>query len=248
MPQRHPRSAPAPSSRVAHEPQASLPVPRSPPHHAAAHSGGTAYVRRLGRALRQVRQGRCAAPGRPLPGLRQPVLQLEVPGAQRHSAVAAAGAGRPYPRGGDAVPFDQSAARGVRPGVPAGPPVRRQLHAGGIRRGDHRRGREVHRGYRAGQRLEAGPAGGAAQRQTGRHRRCRPGRAGLRRSPGARRHPGRGIRPLRTDRRPAAVRHSQFQAREARDRAPSRDPRGHGRTVPAGRGDRPRHQHRAAAG
>ena len=130
-------------------------------------------------------------------------------------------------RGGlRAVRRDQQHARDLRPHLPAGPAVRRQLRhrAVGPRHGHHRRGREIHHRHRLGSGLGQADHGRARERgQSVGIIGAGPGRARRRRGACA----GRaiqvhGLRPPRPRRRPADLRHSELQAGEGGRRAPRR--------------------------
>ena len=119
---------------------------------------------------------------------------------------------------------DQQLPRDLRPHLPAGPAVRRQLrHREGLRRGHHRLGREVHHRHRLGAGLGASRSEPRRERRRERrHRRRRPGRPRRGRAAAPQGLPGHGLRPLRPRRRPADLRHPQLQAREGRRAAPRR--------------------------
>ena len=185
-----------------------------------ARSGEAARRRahaRVPRDLRAVRRrrgaaqqaGRCLACGNPYCEWKCPVHNY-IP-----NWLKLVERGQPV-RGGGAVAPDQLAARDVRPHLPAGSPVRRRLHAQRrLRRGDHRRDREIHhrRSLQAG--LAAGHVECGADRQA-RRRRRRRARPGLACADMLVRNgvEAGGVRPLRRDRRPAHLRHPAVQAGE----------------------------------
>ena len=120
---------------------------------------------------------------------------------------------------------DQHLARDLRPDLPAGPAVRRQLRhrAVGPRHGHHRRGREVHHRHRLGAGL--GPAVRPRARAAGSpSASSAPARPGWRRrSSCAGGLPGPRLRPLRPGRRADDLRHPRLQAGEGRRRCAARE-------------------------
>ena len=171
--------------------------------------------------------------GRPLHGLRHPVLPQRLPAGQPHPRVE-----RPTPTASDWTAADRAAARhqqlpGVhRAAVPGAVRVRVRARHQPARRSPSRtsRSRSSTRPGTTGDVTPQPP--GAAVRQDGRRRRLRPGRSGRR--PAA--HPGRPhrrrLRAGRPDRRPAAVRHPRVQDGEAAHRPPHRADARRGHQVP----------------
>ena len=88
-------------------------------------------------------------------------------------------------------------------------------------------------------------AAGQADRQEGRRRRVRPGRAGRRTAADPRRSHGDGVRARRPHRRAAALRHPRVQDGEAPHRPPARADGGRGHRVPRRRQRRRRHHRRS---
>ncbi len=169
--------------------------------------------------------GRRRPAGRPLPGLRQSVLRVEMPGPQLHSQLAEAHRGGQPVRGGGAVAQDQLAAGGLRAHLSAGSAVRGRLHAERRPgRRHHRLDREVHhrRGAQAGWKPDMSQR--AAHRQArGGHRRGTGG-SRLRRHPGAQRRAAGGVRPSRrasADCSPSAFRPSSSRRKSSRSAARS---------------------------
>ena len=159
----------------------------------------------------------------PLQPVRRAVLPGALPAAEQHPGLAEADRRRPARGSLRGQQRHQQLPRNLRPHLPAGPAVRRQLrHREGLRERHHRRGRALHHRHRLRTRLGqaaasraprtrlsvgivgAGPGGLAAAEQL-----RRQGYAVAR------------LRPLRPRRRPDDLRHPQLQAGKAHRRAPA---------------------------
>ena len=155
-------------------------------------------------------KGVLKSPGRPLHGLRRPVLPPGLPAGQPHSGVERphlAGQGRGSDR---AAARHQQLPRVHRPAVPG--PLRGVLRAGHQpARRDHQAGRGLHRGPGLRERLGQPAAAGPPQRQDGRRRRLRPRRARRRAAADPRGPHRRRLRARRQDRRAPALRHPRLQ-------------------------------------
>ena len=100
-------------------------------------------------------------------------------------------------------------------------------------RGHHQADRENHRRLRLRPRLDSPGAAGSAHRQARGGRRLRASGAGGGATTGARRPLGHSVRKERPHRRPAALRHPEFQNGEAPHRPAHGANVGRGRRVPA---------------
>ncbi len=120
--------------------------------------------------------------------------------------------------------------------------MRRKLRDRTIRSrlGDDRPGGEVHHGHRVGEGVGEADQAGARTQGVGRRHRGRPGRHGGGGTAAQEGLPGPHLRPLRPHRRAAGIRHSEFQAREARRGAAQPATQGQRRDLPHGFRGRPR--------
>ena len=115
------------------------------------------------RTKAEEQSARCSQCGRAL-------LPVPLPAAQQHPRLAAARRRGAAGRGLRSLVRDQYVPRDLRPDLPAGPPVRRQLRHRevGPRHRHHRLCREVHHRHRVGAGLgQADPPAGRAPRKRG---------------------------------------------------------------------------------
>ena len=193
---------------------------------APARPGAPARLARGLRALRR-RAGHQGA-GRPLHGLRHPVLPRGLPARQPHPRVERPGLPGRLVRRHRAPARHQQLPRVHRPALPG--PVRGGLRPRDQRRpGDHRADRV--RDRRAGLGRGLGDPAGAdrAHRQVGGRGGLGPGRPGRGPAAGPGRPHGDGVRAGREARRAAALRHPRVQDGEGRARPPAGPDGGRGR-------------------
>ena len=197
-------------------PQSRTPMPEQEPR------GAGAQLRR-GRVRLQPR--RRAARSRALPRVPRRAVRARLPGRRRHPGLHPAHRrARPARRLRHAHRH-QPAARGLRPRLPAGEPVRRRLHG----RRHARAGRD--RPARALRRRHGDPRGlgqRAVRRAgalSGRHRRLGSGRNGVRGRHGQGRLRGDRLRSVPPAGRRAALRHPRLPPAQRGDRRRDRQPR-----------------------
>ena len=167
-------------------------------------------------------------PGRPLHGLRHPVLPPGLPAGQHHPGVERPGLARRLGRRDRAAARDQQLPGVHRSALPGAVRDRlRARHQPGPGDDQERRGLDHRPGL--GVRRRAPAAAGVALGQDRRRDRLRPGRSRRRPAAHPRRPHRRGLRARRQDRRPAALRHPRVQDGEEGPRpAPGPDAsRGH---------------------
>ena len=158
-------------------------------------------------------------PGRPVHGLRHPVLPPGLPAGQHHPRVERPGLARRLGRCDRAAARDQQLPRVHRSPLPG--TVRdlvRARHQPGP--GDHQERRGLDHRPGLGVRRRTAAAARVALRQDHRRDRLRPGRPRCRPAAHPRRPHRRGLRTRRPDRRPAALRHPRVQDGEAGPRPP----------------------------
>ena len=157
--------------------------------------------------------------GRALHGLRRALLPHRLPAQQHHSRLERPGLPRPLARSRAPAACHQQFPGIHRPHLSRA--VRSGLRAGHQRAaGHHQADRKDHRRPRLRGGLDPPRAAARPHRQArgrGRFRARRPGRGA---ATGARRPRGHRLREDRPHRRPAALRHSQFQDGEAPHRPP----------------------------
>ncbi len=138
--------------------------------------------------------------------------------------LAEADRGRPDRRGLRTLAIHQQHAGNLRPHLPAGPAVRGQLRHRAVRprHCHHRRHRKIPDRHRMGARLGASAEGATRTPATRRRDRRGPRGFGRGRTAPAQGLQGHGIRPPRSRRRFADLRHPQFQAGE-RNRPAARE-------------------------
>ena len=166
-------------------------------------------------------------PGRPLHGLRHPVLPPGLPAGQHHPGVERPGLARRLGGRDRAAARDQQLPGVHRPALPGA--VRDRLRAGhqpGPGDDQERRGHDHRQGL--GERVRAAAAARVALRPDRRGDRLRAGRAGRRPAADPGRPHRRGLRARRQDRRAAALRHPRVQDGEEAPRPAARPdaPRG----------------------
>ena len=181
-----------------------------------------------------------APPGRPLHGLRHPVLPPGLPARQPDPGVERPHLARRGPSGDRAPARDEQLPGVHRPAVPGA--VRGELRARHQPARGHDqagRGLDHRRGVR--ERLGHAAAARAPHRQDGRGRRLRPRRPRRRAAAHPRRPHRRRLRARRPHRRPAALRHPRLQDGEEAARGAPRADAGRGHPLPRRRRDRHRH-------
>ena len=167
---------------------------------------------------------RCAERVRTLPAVPGPAVRRRLPGRHQYPRLHPEDQREGFPRRLRRPHRHQSAAGDLRPGVPAGKPVRRRVHRGRLAgTGRHRTARALGRRHRDRGGLGQHPLH-RTQRLQDRHRRLRARRHGLRGRHGQGRVRRHGVRSLPPAGRRAALRHPRFPPAQRGDRRRDRQP------------------------